>query len=324
MTKRFGTRAAGLACALLCGPAAAVEDVPAYLPGVTLGVPLGLLPAPGLYASAFASHFSFRGHNDAGAETAARIGATPAAVTFTYVNDFKVFGASYAFGVTQPIRYQTLDTPVLGADQLGIVNTVLNVGTLSWRLGGGVNLSVGQDIYLKDGSYRLGRLVPVPVTAPVSVGRNYWTFQPRVALTYLNEGWTFTDNVMLDVNTENDTTRYQSGTVFINEATLTRRLGPFEVGLASVYLNQVSDDRLLGRVVGAVPNGRGYGNRLEYASIGPVVGYSPGPFTVQVYYQHNVLARNTGGGSQVWGRISLPLYTARPNAPAEIEAAGPR
>ncbi|GJD71605.1 hypothetical protein MMMDOFMJ_4568 [Methylobacterium gnaphalii] len=322
--KRFDVLAIGLTASLAAQPAHAVEDVPAYLPGVTLGLPLGLLPAPGLYASAFASHFSFRGHNSRGDETAARIGSTPAALTFLYVTNLNIFGASYAFGVTQPIRYQTLDTPALSSDQLGVVNTVVNFGTLSWKLGNGFNVSVGHDLYLKDGSYRINRLSPTPATAPVSVGRNYWTYQPRVALTYLNNGWSFTDNMMLNINTENNYTHYQSGTFFINEATLTRRFGIFDIGVTSVYINQFEADRQYGRIVSAIPNGRGYGNKLEYASIGPMISYNPGPFAVQLYYQQNFVAKNTGGGSQIWGRVSFPLYTDRPNSPAEIESAGPR
>jgi hypothetical protein len=322
--RRYFLVAAGLSFGPMLPEARAVEDVPAYLPGSSLGVPMGLLPAPGLYASFALSHFSFRGHDNAGRETPAKLGTTPGALSFLYVNDFKVFGASYAFGFLQPARYQTLDTPALKDEQFGAVNSILNVGTLSWKLGDGLNVSLGQDIYLKDGSYRLGTRFPIPTTAPVSVGRNYWTFQPRLAVTYLADGWTFTDSMLLNFNTENTRTRYQSGTVLINEATLTKRIGVFEVGLASVYMNQLTSDKQFGEVLLPIPRVRGLGKRLEYLSLGPMIGYNTGIYTVQIYYQQNLVARNFGGGSQIWSRISLPLYTAGSNSPAQIEAAGVR
>lgn len=311
-------------CGALIGavPARAVEDVPAYLPGVTLGVPAGLLPAPGVYGSVFASHFFFNGHNDVGQQTPARIGATPAAATLLYVTDYHPFGAAFAVGITEPIRYQTLDTPAVHAEQLGFVNTVLNVGTLSWDLGHGFHISIGQDVYIKDGSYQIGAVSPRVTTAPVSVGRNYWTFQPKVAMTYKNDGWTFTSNLMFNVNTDNTATHYQSGSILIDELTLTKRFGGFDLGVVSAYIRQYQNDTQFGQIVPAISGVRGAGNKLEYASLGPMIAYNAPSFSAQVYFQQNVLNRNTGGGSQVWGRLTFPLYSSAPNGPTHLAAAG--
>ena len=294
-------------------PALAVEDVPAFLPGSTIGVPVGLLPPAGLYSAVTFAGFGFNGHAGSGAQTAAKIGIDPGAVSFLAVPGFNIFGASYAVGITQPYRAQSLETPTVRFGYFGVVNTIVNLSTFSWSLPNGLFVSVGSNLHLKDGSYKLGQAI--------NTGRNYYTFEPKLGITYLNHGFNFTADLLFDNNLINPANNYLSGNLAILELTATKKIGKFEFGVASDLIDQFQDDKLNGVTVSAIPGGRGYGNRTEYASVGPIIGYDTGDFAIQVYEQSTVVARNLGGGTQIWTRFSIPLYRAAPARAPAVETA---
>ncbi len=299
------------------GPARAVEDVTPFIPGATIGIPAGLLPPPGLYGSLSFAGFNFKGKSDTGRDTGTKIESNPMALSLLYVPGWSVFGAGYGFGIIQPFRNQTLTTPRFTDQHFGPVNTILNLGTLSWRFENGLSASVGMNVYLNSGDYALGR--------PVNTGRNYATFEPRFGISYVRDGWSLSSNVAFNVNTKNDATLYQSGSLIASDLTATRRFfGKLEIGLGSTIIYQFTDDIRAGVVVPAVKDGRGRGNRSRFVSLGPVVAYDFGAFTLSVYYQRSLLAENMAGGHQIWSRVNFPLYSARPATQAELESAARR
>lgn len=298
-------------------PARAVEDLTPFIPGATIGIPAGLLPPPGLYGSLAFAGFSFNGKSDTGRNTGAKIESNPMALALLWVPGWSLFGASYGVGIIQPFRNQTLTTPRFTDQHFGPVNTILNLGTLSWRFENGLSASVGLNLYLNSGDYALGR--------PVNTGRNYTTFEPRFGISYVRDGWSLSGNVAFNVNTRNEATLYQSGSLIASDLTATRRFfGKLEVGLGSTIIYQFTDDIQAGIAVPAVNGGRGRGNRSRFVSVGPVVAYDFGAFTLSVYYQRSLLAENMAGGHQVWSRVNFPLYSTKPATQAELESAGRR
>jgi hypothetical protein len=290
--------------------AAAVEDVTPFNPGSSIGAPAGLLPPPGVYGTLAFAHFDFKSYSGIGGYTGAKISSWPYGGGLLWVPGVEVFGASYALGFSQPFRDVSVTTPRVHGQDTGPVNTILNLGTLSWKLGNGFFASAGMNLYLPTGGYQYG--------AVVNVGRNYWTFEPKFALTYVNNGWTATGNFFLNLSTENQRSKYQTGNVFISELSVVRRIvGTLDLGIGASIIEQFSDDHLYGLTVPAISNGRSRGNRTHYASVGPVALYDFGPFSVSVTYQQAVRERNTAGGSQVWTRFNFPIWTATtPSAPA--------
>lgn len=297
--------------------AQAVEDLTPFIPGATIGIASGLLPPPGLYGSLSFAGFSFKGKSDTGRNTGARIESNPMALSLLWVPGWSLFGASYGFGIIQPFRNQTLTTPRFTDQHFGPVNTILNLGTLSWRLDNGLSASVGMNVYLNSGDYALGR--------PVNTGRNYTTFEPRFGISYVRDGWSLSSNVAFNINTRNEATLYQSGSLIASDLTATRRFfGKLEVGLGSTIIYQFTDDIQAGVIVPAVNGGRGRGNRSRFVSVGPVVAYDFGAFTLSVYYQRSLLAENMAGGHQIWSRVNFPLYSTKPATQAELESAARR
>lgn len=309
-----GIGAALTAClAAASAPALAAEDVTPFLPGSTIGVPAALLPPEGVYGSFSFAHFDYKAYGGRGNFTGARIDSYPFGLALLWVPGIQVFGANYGLGFVQPFRDTGLTTPRLQAEGSGQVNTILNLGTLSWNLGGGFFVSTGANVYLKTGNYEFG--------APVNVGRNYWTVEPKFAVAYVKNGWNLSANSYLNFSTQNERSGYYTGNVAVLELTATRRLfSTFDVGIGSSIVQQFTNDRLNGVVVPAIVNGRGRGNRVDYVSVGPAAAYDFGPFSVAVTYQQAVRARNTSAGSQIWARINFPIYAPKPVSPAALES----
>jgi hypothetical protein len=136
---------------------------------------------------------------------------------------------------------------------------------LGWvGLGGDLKSDVRLGIYAPTGDYDKGELA--------NVGKNYWTFEPTVSLSYISSkiGLEVTAFAGMDFNTENHATDYQSGTQFHLDVTIAEHL-PFLGGLIGIgangyYYQQVTGDSSpLDEILGDF-KGRTVG-------IGPVLSY---------------------------------------------------
>ena len=102
-------------------------------------------------------------------------------------------------------------------------------------------------IYAPTGEYEKGRLA--------NTGLNYWTFDPTVGVSYINDkiGFNAALYVGASFNTENPDTDYQSGTTLHLDGSVQQLLpaGPgfLGIGAEAFYLEQVSGDSGSGRVV---------------------------------------------------------------------------
>jgi hypothetical protein len=118
-------------------------------------------------------------------------------------------------------------------------------------------------IYAPTGDYDVGSLA--------NVGRNYWTFDPTLQVSYNNAKTGFNAAIFTGVtlNTENNDTDYQSGSAFHIDASV-QQLLPLEPGFLSVgfnafYYEQIEGDSGSGATLGGF-EGRDIG-------IGPALGY---------------------------------------------------
>jgi hypothetical protein len=122
-------------CLLCAGglKAHAVEDITPFLPGVTIGVPVGMLPPPGLYFSSANTVFDLNVKNDQGQNTGVRVSDPSFNQTLLYVPDLpKIFGATYGAFITQGIRAPSTSIPEEGTfSNFGLVNTVISPLNLS-------------------------------------------------------------------------------------------------------------------------------------------------------------------------------------------------
>ena len=85
----------------------------------------------------------------------------------------------------------------------------------------------------------------------------FWSIEPRVSISYLNNGWTLNANITYDKNFKNTTTDYTSGGVLNVDYTLMKDVAKWEVGVGGYATDQVTDDVQNGVTVSAVPGYRG-------------------------------------------------------------------
>jgi len=302
-----------LAFAAWSVPAGAVEIVTPYLPGNSVGTPTGASPPPGVYGVNSIDLLTGplvdnNGNNIPGGKVSVAI-EIPVIV---WVPNFKVFGATYNVAVIQPYVQQTVDVgsgavgpggPDLAFVQNGLFNTIIVPGNLSWMVAPGLFASVGLGIYIPDGTYSdsavfsSGHVVGRAVNGS-SIANNYWTFEPDVAVSYLGGGWNITGKITFDINTENDSTHYQSGDAFFFDWTIAHKFGKWEAGIGGLVVQQLNNDTGFG----APSNGHQY----SLIALGPIVSYDFGPVTLESKFLPAVSAANGGKISQlyltaIWG-----------------------
>jgi hypothetical protein len=305
-----------LAFAAWAGPAGAVEVVTPYLPGNSVGAPAGASPPPGLYGvnsvdlvqGPFVDN---NGNNVPGAKVSVAI-EIPVLV---YVPNFKLLGATYNVAVIQPYVQQTVSFaaaaggPGTGVEN-GLFNTIIVPANLSWMVAPGLFVSTGLGIYVPDGTYSStgGHACASGPSVCRAIGlatisNNTWDFEPDVAISYLADGWNLTGKFILDFQTENDDTHYQSGNVFFFDWTAAHKFGKWEAGIGGTFIQQLNNDTCPSAAC-ASPGFNG--NQYSYIALGPVVSYDFGPVTLQSKLLVPVSATNGGKITQlyltaIWG-----------------------
>ena len=287
------------------GSAEAVEGNTPYVPGLSVGSAAGALPGPGFYFSNDNVFVDGGLKNNSGNSTAGNVWADLDIPSLLWVPDFEVLGAQFGAAIVQPYTFQGLDVPGAGGRATisnGLFNTIISPVNLSWNLHNGFFVSTGLGIYLPDGYYsHQASATGGQTTATASIANNFWTFEPGAAVSYLKSGWDLTLHALVDVNTENNTTSYQSGDIFYLDYTVTKTLGHWTVGAGGNFTQQFTNDT----VGGAAVNGNG--NKLERVLLGPTASYSFGPATITGTYLDGVYAENGFNSSFFHFAVSFPL-----------------
>ena len=296
-------------------PAQAVEEIFPFLPGVSIGVPIGALPPPGSYLSGFVNYFDFDVRDKDGRKTGIKVQDVNLGAQLLWVPDITILGASYGAFVVQPFRKATVVTPAGEVSGFDPINTVISPVNLSWNLRNGFFISAGLTVYPETYSYNRFR--------PENVGRNYITIEPSFGISYFKDGWNLSLHPLIDFNFVNRANRYKSGTVFLMDFTATKQFGKWEFGLGGTVVEQLSDDTIRGVPVQPGPAGNSRGNRGRQLILGPLVGYDFGELSLKFYYQRNVYTENTAGGNRFWFKIDVPLTSKSIPAKA-ADAAGTR
>lgn len=165
-------------------------------------------------------------------------------------------------------------------------------------------LYFGMDLYAPTGDYDKNDLV--------SAGKNYWSFDPSLNLTYrATDKLSLNSAIYTEFNTENDATDYQSGDSididysfdyrpFRDQSTdnFVQHLG---FGINGYFLQQFTDDEINGHSVD--PDG----HRARAFGIGPQVVYHTRFGGVALKWQHDLAVENRSAGDSVWLEFALPL-----------------
>jgi hypothetical protein len=190
-------------------------------------------------------------------------------ITLLYELPWKPFGTRVLTGVSLPFLYvrTTATVEVRGPkrtrsariqeDAFGFTDMVITPVILGWSAGL-FHWSTGLSIYAPTGEYSPNDLAPL--------GKNFWTFEPFAAITYLNTkyGQEASLQIAFDANTVNPATDYHSGCQLNIEWLLAQHLPyGFSVGVTGFLYQQVTAD-----------SGNGASGFAGTYAIGPSIGYT--------------------------------------------------
>lgn len=194
------------------------------------------------------------------------------------------------------------------AEQNGIFNTIIVPYNLSWNVRPGWFVSTGLGIYIPDGTYSDSpeqacfayltthsnghQYCHVSATnwAPVAwasgrvanltaIGNNTWDFEPDIAVSYLVGGWNISGKALIDFQTENMSTDYQTGPIFTFDWTVAHKFGKWEAGVGGSFVQQLANDSGWGALI--AHDGTTANTEVSLIELGPVVSYDFGPVTLQ-------------------------------------------
>jgi len=195
-----------------------------------------------------------------------------------YQTPWNVLGGGLAFGAGvsyvwlevegQAQRLRPDGTPGPAVSRRDTANGIGDVMILPFIMGWtnilpDLKLDARLSVYAPTGEYEKGRLA--------NVGKNYWTFEPGVMISWLSSklGTEATLYTGVDFNTKNDATDYQSGTSLHMDATVAQHLpllgGFLGIGANAFYYQQLTGDSGSGARLGDFEG--------MTCGIGPVISY---------------------------------------------------
>lgn len=247
----------------------------------------GALPPPGTYFINYLSWYSANSFRGEGGHKLPdfQLDVVADTLRMVHVTDYKVLGANWALhGFLPLVNVDVSPIPGLSDSRFGLGDIIIDPFILGWH-GKNWHITTGLDIYVPTGSYDKHKLA--------NIGRNYWSFEPVVAFTYLSDdGLELSAKLMYDFNTKNDDTDYQSGQEFHLDYTLGYHTGPWSLGVGGYYYQQSTDDELHGDRFGD------HGFKGKAFAVGPQVkyGYKNMAFTLKYLFETEVENRPEGNG----------------------------
>lgn len=171
------------------------------------------------------------------------------------------------------------------------------------------------DAVAPTGTYQASNATPATprfqfYNEPSNLGRNYWSFNPLWAFTYLGDetspvpGLELSAKLMYWINTVNTATSYVSGQEFSADYLVGYHLNKkWAVGANGYYLYQTTDDKQFGKTAIDPLTGIQTGMRGRTFSIGPAIRYELPKGCITFKYQHDVYSQNRLDGDKFWLRF---------------------
>lgn len=268
------------------------------------------------HGSAGASH-----DLELGGQIAANVKATSYAdtSTFLYQVPFKLLGGQYGAAIAIPYVWLDVKADTLltvggrrfsrqrDAGSNGFGDIQLLPLMFGWKRGD-LKWQTTFSVYAPSGDFEKGALA--------NIGKNYWTFEPSAAVSYLssNYGFEVTAFTGLDFNTENSATNYQTGDEFYLDGTIAQHLPLFGgfvgAGANGFFYQQVSGDGGSGAHLG--------GFEGMTTGIGPVLSYAYEigdlDLAAEAKWLPEIGTSNRLKGDAVWFKLAVSFGT-RKSAP---------
>lgn len=226
-------------------------------------------------------------------------------IGFTAITPWRVLGGNYAFAVRAAASHNVVDrsvttpagaTTTVGGRFTGFNDMVFSPIVLGWHAGNW-HMNTSAVVWAPVGQYDSTRLV--------NTGRNFWSWSPQIAITYLDQqaGYEISGALSHVFNYENPKTLYRSGNVAHFDFAMSKQIMPgFWVGAVGYIMEQLTDDSGSGNALGD--------RRAQVFGIGPGVRYilrdGKIPVALVAKYYREFSARNTTAGDAA--SLSLRLF----------------
>jgi len=249
----------------------------------------GAVPPPGTYFLNYLTYYSANKFRDGNGESIVPnfdLKVTANVFRFLHVTKTQILGGYWGFHVFVPVVNVDVTLPVGSQSKTGIGDIIIDPFILSWH-SKNWHFATGLDIYIPTGAFDKNRLA--------NVGRNYWTFEPIFAFTYVSDnGFEVSSKFMYDFNTKNTDTNYRSGQEFHFDYTVAKKFDNISLGVGGYYYKQITDDKLNGQKV--APDG----NKGQAFAIGPQLKYDYKNMSFILKYQKEMSVENRPDGDKFW------------------------
>lgn len=147
--------------------------------------------------------------------------------------------------------------------------------------------------------------VDIFVPTGTAVSSNYYSFDAIVAATWLpHPKLEISGTVGIEFHTENDTTDYQSGTLFFADLGVNYHafdaIPPLAIGIGGYIIQQIGDDEVRGVTYLD-------GSRQQVFAVGPQISYGTEKGGFALKWQHEFAAENRPEGERYWFQFMVPL-----------------
>lgn len=264
--------------------------------GATLGVPIGANPPPGFFFSSRTT-FSFGELKDANGDRSpldVDLNVKATVLQLHYTPGVTILGGDYRFMALLPVVNLDQKSSILGnASGTEIGDLTISPFNLSWMVEPGIFLTFGTSINVPTGKFDPNGL---------SYGINSWGGTLEFGYSYLRDGWNASVHVVYSTQGTNKTTNYKSGDEVLVNVTAMKNMGDFSIGPIGYWRKQIEDDVNNGAFYGGGASGRAEQIGLGIGYARPLAGGE-----LNVNLMHDVMAKNTVGGTSLQVNFSIPL-----------------
>jgi hypothetical protein len=285
----------GLAAAIACGVmfasgAFATEGGGGAYPNGAEDFMTGALPPPGDYMITYGLYYTADEFKDGPPDFNLDVGG--AVFRYIHVTPIELLGGNWAQQIFVPALYVDVKAAGMSDDKFGLGDIIIDPIVISWHAPP-FHCAAGLDTYVPVGAYDQNDLA--------NIGRNYWTFEPVFAVTYLGQsGLELSAKFMYDFNMKNEDTDYESGDEFHVDYAAGYGFGEgWKAGLNGFYYNQLSSDE--------APQGTPTMGEGEQMGLGPAVSYQWGKTSLVLKWQKEFDTESRPEGDRFWLKAICPL-----------------
>jgi hypothetical protein len=257
----------------------------------------GAVPPPGTYFLNYFAWYSADRLNDNKGNSSNpdfKLNVTGNMFRFLHVTDKTLLGANWGMQLFVPLLNVDVTATTPGGKQsdrkFGLGDIIVDPIVLSWHFSKNLHAVAGLDIYIPTGEYDKTRLA--------NTGRNYYTFEPVVGVTWLcDAGYEASAKIMYDINTRNNATDYRSGNEFHTDYTIAKHIGPWSLGVGGYWYQQVTNDE-----IGASYAGQ-HMQKGSAIAVGPQLKYDYKNMSFSLKYQMEAETSNRPEGNNLWAKF---------------------